>query len=292
MGCVGTVVSGSRCVYNGFRSMDKNTKTRPFLKWAGNKYRILDRILPRLPQGRRLIEPFVGSGAVFLNSGYDRHLLNDSNADLVHLYKTLQTHGPEFIEYAGSFFTKRNNSSTVYYRLRERFNATRDIWLKSALFIYLNRHGYNGLCRYNASGEFNVPFGRYKQPYFPGREMLAFHAKARTARFSTRPFTKIMDRAREGDVVYCDPPYVPLTPTANFTGYSAGSFGLAEQGELARQAQELAARGVTVLISNHDTGFTQRAYRRAEIICFPVQRNISCNGAKRERAAELLALFS
>ena len=268
------------------------TRTRPFLKWAGNKYRILDRILPLLPRGRRLIEPFAGSGAVFHNTDYGANLLSDANPDLIHLYQALQDDGPGLAASARRYFTAANNSPEAYYRLRERFNASHDPWRRSALFIYLNRHGYNGLCRYNASGEFNVPFGRYKRPYFPEAEMRAFSRKAASAVFINRPYAALLAQARKGDVVYCDPPYVPLSRTASFTAYSAGGFNHDEQLALVESAEALSARGVTVVISNHDTAFTREAYQRARLFRFQVRRSISCNGSQRGTAGEILAVFS
>lgn len=267
-------------------------RTRPFLKWAGSKYRILDHILARLPAGARLIEPFAGSAAVFMNAEYDRYLLADTNADLIALYQTLKREGPRFIEYCRSYFTPEHNRPEAYYALRDAFNASDDPTERSALFVYLNRHGYNGLCRYNSAGRFNVPIGRYQRPYFPEREMEAFWRKARHARFRHGDFAAVMDGARAGDVIYCDPPYVPLSASANFTSYAAGGFGLPEQERLAACATRAAARGVPVLISNHNTAFTRRAYRGAKLSKFPVRRFISCNGSKRDHARELLALFS
>jgi len=134
---------------------------RPFLKWAGNKYQILHRIQQHLPAGKRLVEPFVGSGALFLNSDYERYLLADSNLDLINLYNLLKKEGPNFIEYCQGLFVDKHNNPDIYYQYRLEFNTTNDVRRKSALFIYLNRHGYNGLCRYNSKGGFNVPFGLY-----------------------------------------------------------------------------------------------------------------------------------
>lgn len=277
----------------GKRTAGKNgNATRPFLKWAGNKFRILDKVKKRLPAGERLVEPFTGSGAVFLNTDYDSYLLCDSNPDLIALYCLLKEEGPAFIELAASLFAAKNNSPERYYALREEFNHCREPAHRAALFIYLNRHGYNGLCRYNASGGFNVPFGRYKRPYFPAAEMLAFHHKAQRARFVQQDFVATFKQARQGDVLYCDPPYVPLSPSANFTSYSAGGFNLAQQEQLAQLAQQLAARGVPVLISNHNTPYARRIYDDAQLHRFFVQRYISCNGQARNRAGELLALYS
>jgi len=266
-------------------------KIRPFLKWAGNKYQILERIKDVLPQGNCLIEPFVGSGAVFLNLDYNKYQLADSNGDLINLFLTLQSAGEPFINYCMSFFTKDNNLENRYYELRELFNTTSDSRLKAALFIYLNRHGYNGLCRYNSKGGFNTPFGHYVKPKFPEDAMRYFLNKTKNAVFKMADFRDIMKTARKGDVVYCDPPYVPLSTTANFTAYSSGGFGSKDQLELAELAQELAGWGVPVLISNHATDFTLNAYKNAKIERLYVQRFISCDGANRGKAEEVLALF-
>lgn len=265
---------------------------RPFLKWAGNKFRILHHIQPLLPRGQRLIEPFAGSGALFLNSEFDHYLLSDRNADLISLYNILKQDGEEFIDYCAQYFVSRNNQEKRYYHLRDQFNACDESHLRAALFIYLNRHGYNGLCRYNAGGGFNVPFGRYKRPYFPAREMRRFHHKAQRAEFQVCDFEQAMQQAGKGDVIYCDPPYVPLSASANFTSYSAGGFDLDQQALLAQLASTAAQRGIPVLISNHNTPFTRKTYQSAKKIKrFKVQRYISCNGKQRNTAGEILALY-
>ncbi|MDD4588527.1 MAG: Dam family site-specific DNA-(adenine-N6)-methyltransferase, partial [Heliobacteriaceae bacterium] len=261
---------------------------RPFLKWAGNKFQIVEKIKAILPPGKRLIEPFVGSGAVFLNTHYAENYLTDNNRDLISLYQVLQTEGQAFIEFCRLLFVPENNCAQAYYQLRTEFNSTRDQRLKAALFVYLNRHGYNGLCRYNSRGGFNTPFGRYKKPYFPEKEMLFFLDKAPKAVFAVGDFRETLKKARKGDVVYCDPPYVPLSATANFTSYSAQGFGKEEQKDLAILAYKLAATGITVLVSNHATDFTLKAYKTARIELLNVQRFISCSGANRGKAREVL----
>jgi len=263
---------------------------KPFLKWAGNKYCIIERIQALLPDGKRLIEPFAGSAAVFLNTEYDKYLIAEINPDLVTLYETLQQQGDDFIHFCQQYFQLERNTKQQYYAFRKEFNATEDPKVK-ALFIYLNKHGYNGLCRYNASGEFNVPFGYRKICSLPVAEMQHFYEKAKSARFVCRDFRKVMQSAKKGDVVYCDPPYVPLTKTANFTKYSSHAFDEKEQIILAEQAEHLAARGIPVLISNHDTDFVRELYKKAEIISFPVYRRISCKPETRTNAKEILALL-
>ena len=254
--------------------------------------RLLGQITEQLPDGDRLVEPFVGSGAVFLNTDFKRYLLTDANADLINLYQVLKSDGENLIDRCRRLFTDRNNTPECYYTLRKRFNATSDIEVRSALFLYLNRHGYNGLCRYNSSGGFNVPFGRYRRPYFPEAEMRFFAARAKRATFRHQDFERTLRAVKPGDVVYADPPYVPLSASANFTAYSAGGFGIGEQENLARLAEAAARDGIPVLVSNHDTPFTRVAYAGASLSAFAVQRNISCKVLGRGKARELLALFN
>ena len=271
------------------------TRIRPPLKWAGSKFRIIENILQLLPEGKRLIEPFVGSGALFLNTNYPRYLINDINKDLISFYKTLKKGGDEFIAECGTLFTESNNHEKAYYRFRTEFNETSDRYRKAAIFLYLNKHGYNGLCRYNSSGEHNVPFGRYRQPYFPLKELQHFVKRSSQVRIESRDFQSIINGAKEGDVIYCDPPYVPLSATSNFTTYSAGGFSEEDQIRLATLAKASASRGVPVLISNHCTKFTDSLYQNAnakKIVKLSVRRLISCNGNNRQNADELLALFA
>ena len=157
-------------------------KNRAFLKWAGGKYSLVEHIQARLPQANKLIEPFVGAGSVFLNTQFSRYLLNDINPDLINLYNLLKAQPDALINDISTFFSPRYNEEAMYYSLREEFNATQDEYYRAILFVYLNRHGYNGLCRYSLAGKFNVPFGRYKKPYFPEHEMFFFAEKSQRPR--------------------------------------------------------------------------------------------------------------
>ena len=267
--------------------------SKPFLKWPGGKYRLINRINKKLGQGKRLVEPFVGSGAVFLNTNYQEYLLADTNQDLINLYQYLQSEGPVFVEYSKTFFTQKNNNEDQYYRFRAEFNSSTESRLKSTLFLYLNRHCYNGLCRYNSKGKFNTPFGRYSRPYFPQNEMLNFFKKAKNVEFTCDGFSDTLRRASKHDVVYCDPPYVPLSKTANFTEYTTGGFNWKDQTALAEWATKLSARGIQVVISNHNTSTARELYLEAGATMekFKVRRTISCNTDKRNMVGELLAVF-
>lgn len=266
---------------------------KPFLKWPGGKYRQVERICKQLGEGNRLVEPFVGSAAVFLNTDFKNYFLADSNLDLINLYKRLQQEGSSFIKYCKTFFTKKNNCKEIYYKHRNTFNETVNSRLKSALFLYLNRHGYNGLCRYNSSGEFNVPFGRYERPYFPDKEMQFFYEKSDKAKFIHAGFVETMNQVKKGDVVYCDPPYAPLSNTAYFTDYASGGFNWDHQVELVEWAGKLSRRGIKVVISNHDIKSITDLYRKcgADMDQFKVRRTISCQANNRIKVGELLAVF-
>ncbi|MFX4261169.1 Dam family site-specific DNA-(adenine-N6)-methyltransferase [Pelotomaculum propionicicum] len=262
---------------------------KPFLKWAGSKQHIIERIKAALPAGHTLIEPFAGSCAVFLGTNYRRYFLSDINKDLINLYQTLQAEGEPFIQYCKTYFIEENKNRERFNQLRKEFNTTSDMRMKAALFLYLNRYCYNGLCRYNSKGIFNSPFGRLK-PYFPEEEMRNFYRKSGSARFESADFRDVMSRAGEGCVIYADPPYDPISSTANFTNYAVGGFSKKDQVDLVRLARQLAEKGMPVLISNHATEFVLNLYRGADIQTFDVRRYISCGN--RGMAREVLALFT
>ena len=266
-------------------------KNRAFLKWAGGKYPLLDDIKRHLPQGECLIEPFVGAGSVFLNTDFSRYILADINSDLISLYNIVKTRTDEYVQASRELFMPETNQAEVYYRFREEFNASQDPFRRAVLFLYLNRFGYNGLCRYNLRGEFNVPFGRYKKPYFPEAELYHFAEKAQNAEFHCLSYEECMDRADSNSVVYCDPPYAPLSATANFTAYHTNSFSPKEQAHLAEMAEKLVSKQIPVLISNHDTPDTREWYRSAKHFQVKVRRSISSNGGTRKKVNELLALY-
>lgn len=239
----------------------------------------------------------MGAGAVFLNTSHPNAVLNDINQDLIGLYQALQTTPAAFIRKAHSLFVTKNNEAKAYYRLRNQFNQSNNTTERALLFLYLNRHGYNGLCRYNLSGGYNVPFGAYKRPYFPQKELQQFadhlqRATLRCANYESLLLEYLQATTLKDHVFYCDPPYAPLGGSVtNFTGYAANRFTLEDQTKLAELARALAAKGATVLMSNHDTPFTRKIYRGAKITKLTVQRNISCIPGKRAKVAEIMAYF-
>ncbi len=266
---------------------------KPFLKWAGGKYRILDTILRELPAGSRFVEPFAGSCAVYLNVKVETALICDVNADLVCLYQHIQREGTDFIMYCQSLFIPENNTKERYIEIRNEFNTCKDTRKRGSLLLYLNRHSFNGLVRYNSRGEFNVPFGKYKTPYFPLKELTDFYTKTQEVEthFVCCDFRTAFDELKKGDIVYCDPPYVPLSETASFTTYAGNEFDIRDQQDLAMLSKAAHDKGIPVILSNHDTHITRKLYADAEIKSFNVQRFISCNGDNRATVPELLAIY-
>lgn len=268
-----------------------------FLKWPGGKGRVLQFILPHFPiTSIRLIEPFVGSGIVGINSECKELVINDINKDLMNTYVLIQKMPEYLIRECAELFVAENNTEEAYYRLRREFNSTKDKCRKSVLFIYLNKHGYNGMCRYNSKGEYNIPYGRYKEVAFNGEAILNFHRilVSTGAVIKNDDFRSIMAMAQRGDVVYCDPPYLPLSDTASFTAYHTDGFSEKDHEDLARLAEGASERGATVIISNHDVPLARSLYKNASqpIVEIQVRRSLSCKGADRKKVGELLAVYT
>ncbi|MFQ3248563.1 MAG: DNA adenine methylase [Glaciecola sp.] len=272
--------------------MHKNNKNRAFLKWAGGKYSLLEHILPHLPHSPKLIEPFFGAGSVALNAEYENYQLNDINKDLVNLYKLIQGSSQAFIEELAPLFTKETNDSDFYYERRDEFNSSDDKFRRALLFVYLNRHGYNGLCRYNRKGGFNVPFGRYVKPKMPDAEIRNFATRFQKAEFTNLDYVDVIKKAPDNSVIYCDPPYIPISKTASFTQYATNGFSLEAQENLANTVKEaVASRPITVVISNHDTPLSRKLYQGAKFKSFSARRFISQNAQNRKPVKELVAIF-
>lgn len=270
------------------------TITKALIKWAGGKSKLLPTILPELT-GDRLIEPFVGSGVVFLNAPQKDIIINDFNPDLTNLFKQVSLNYLRLVNATRKLFSQ--NTQADYTALRLEFNSTNKTTLRrAALFIYLNRHCFNGLCRYNSSGGFNVPYGKYKTPYFPEEEILEIYRYIKELDFFyilNKDFADVMKLAGSGDVVYCDPPYVPETATS-FTNYTGIGFSLKDQQRLVVEAEAARNRGAKVVISNLDTTVSRQLYQNAtSIIELQVQRSISASGSSdsRKKVSELIALF-
>lgn len=266
---------------------------RSIFKWAGGKFGVLEQIFRYLPEGKRLIEPFVGGGAVFMNAGYQENLLNDVNADLINFYKTLQREAHSLITLAHRFF-QDYNTQEGYLAVRNAFNKqVYDDLHRAAAFLFLNRHCFNGLTRYNQAGEFNVGYGKYKTPYFPLQEMEAFLGAEGRSEFVCGDFAAVIEAAGEGDVIFCDPPYEPLPNTEGFTNYSGHDFKFEEQKRLVSLLTDAHRRGAKVLITNSGAPNIRELYQDSGFRVEPLfaRRSVSCKGDTRGVAHDVIAIL-
>jgi len=275
----------------------------PFLKWAGGKRALLYAINPLIPEiSGRYIEPFLGAGAVFLSRNAQTPKWgNDNNQDLIEVYNVIANRPFELIDTLRSF----RNDKEFFLEVREWDRQAnfyqRDPVDRAARFIYLNKTCFNGLYRVNASGQFNVPFGNFKNPDFVCAENISavsLFLKASNNETGERIvtltsgdyLTPILD-ATFGDFVYCDPPYDPLTSTSSFVGYQKGGFSRADQVALRDALVGLSIKGVDFLTSNHDTEFIRDIYSDGKYFKLreiSVQRAISARAASRGPVGELL----
>ncbi len=272
--------------------MGDNPVPRPFLKWAGGKTQIVKELVQRIPpQFGDYHEPFVGGGALFFalyREGRIRHaLISDLNAELIDTYIAIRDHVEDVIKLLSQFpYTK-----DFYYHLRAQDPWKLERSARAARMIYLNKTGYNGLYRVNRQGKFNVPFGRYTAPKYCDEENLraVSHALQDIDIFCAS-FEEVLERAKAGDFVYFDPPYVPLSATARFTAYHANGFTYDDQKRLRDVCVELTKMDVYVMLSNSDTEVARALYKSPLFFISDVRANraINCDGTKRGKLAELL----
>ncbi|MBP6786492.1 MAG: DNA adenine methylase [Candidatus Promineofilum sp.] len=263
---------------------------RPVLKWAGGKGRLLPELLARLPHDFQTYhEPFIGGGALFFalaGAGrLGRACLSDANPSLIDVYVALRDRVDEVIAALQGHVHDREH----YYRVRALRPAELSLPERAARVIYLNKTCYNGLYRENRRGEFNVPFGRYKNPTICDEPNLRAAARVlRGAELAQRHFSTVLDQARPGDFVYFDPPYHPLSPTANFTAYDRAGFGPDDQRQLRDVFAALGERGVAALLSNSDTPFVRELYDGFRIERVLAARAVNSKANGRGKVAEVL----
>ena len=262
----------------------------PFLKWAGGKSQLLQPILARIPAQvpGTYVEPFIGGGAVFFElartARIKRARLSDRNPELVNAYVAVRDRVEDVIE----ALAEHENDEEHYYRIRDIDPASLAVPERAARTIFLNRVGYNGLYRVNSSGRFNVPFGRYRNPRICDAEGLRHASRALgIADIRVADFAGTCSGVTVGDVVYLDPPYVPVSKTASFTSYS-GRFDEAEHQRLAQVFRELVDVGAFVLLSNSDTKLSRELYTGFKITTVDATRAINSKGDKRGVVREVL----
>lgn len=271
----------------------KNKLAAPVVKWVGGKRQLLDEIAPRLPKRiTTYCEPFLGGGAVLFSLQPRNAIVNDLNADLMLVYEVIRDN----VELLIAALERHENTAEYFYNIRDLDrdkNAYREMSAveRASRIIYLNKTCYNGLFRVNASGEFNSPFGHYKNPNIVNAPVLRAVSKYLTAnniQLLHIDFEEVLQRVPRGGFVYLDPPYDPVSDTASFTGYNRGGFGREEQERLKRCCDELAARGVRFLLSNSATSFIKELYTGYTVEIVHAKRAINSDASKRGAVEEVL----
>lgn len=274
------------------RQVQQNSEIKPFLKWAGGKRYLLPEIRKRIPKFKCYCELFLGGGAVLFDCKPSQAIINDSNSEVMNVYSTIKTNVNELIKE----LKKYKNEAEHYYKVREadRFplkycNMT--AIQKAARIIYLNKTCYNGLFRVNSQGQFNAPFGRYKNPNIVNAEVLkavSDYFNKNDIRIYQKSFEELIDTIPAGSFVYLDPPYDPISDTSCFTGYNINGFNREDQKKLKNFCDELNNRKIKFLLSNSSTDFIKNLYSKYKISDVKAPRAINSISTKRGEISEVL----
>jgi DNA adenine methylase len=265
-------------------------KAKPFIKWAGGKSKLLPDLSKLFPPKKQIgayFEPFLGGGAVFFYLQHPNSYLSDSNQELIELYKIVQQNVEELID----ALKGHKNERDYFYKVRAQRPSELSPIERAARLIYLNKTCFNGLYRVNSRGDFNVPFGRYKNPLICDAEGLRAASLAlQNAKILHEHFESVLSWAKPTDFIYFDPPYHPLNKTSSFTSYTSDRFGEEEQKHLSCVYTELANRGCFVMMSNSDTPLIRNLYKDFNIKEIQASRAINSKSEGRGKITELLII--
>ncbi len=264
----------------------------PFLKWVGGKRQLMNDIEPLIPSKiSTYYEPFIGGGAVLFNQQPKKAVINDYNSELINVYEVVKDNVEELIK----DLSKHQNETEYFYGIRaqdrqegfEQLSALE----RASRIIYLNKTCFNGLYRVNSSGEFNTPFGRYKNPNIINETVLravSRYLNDNDIQLLSGDFEDALKGARKGAFVYLDPPYDPVSKSSNFTGYVEGGFGSEQQERIRDVCIKLNQKGIRFLLSNSATPFIKDLYKDFEIIEVDAKRHINSVASKRGSVTEIL----
>ena len=260
---------------------EKIVQAKPILKWAGGKTQLLNSIMPKVPESYgKYIEPFVGGGALFFALNPEQAVIADSNPELINMYREVADHVDEVIGYLSQ-----------YKNTKEDFYAARELdWIglskaqAAARMLYLNKTCFNGLYRVNKNGQFNVPYGKYKSPNYCDKDALyAASEILKQAVIVCGNYVSVLrDYAREGDFIFLDPPYLPISEYADFKRYTKEQFYEEDHVELAKEVRRLQELGCHVVLTNSNHPLVHELYAPYKIEVVQTKRYISCNGSKRK----------
>lgn len=268
-------------------SIDPPARATPFIKWAGGKGQLLAQLSPAFPaRFRKYLEPFVGGGAVFFYLQPRCAILGDSNEELINCYRVIRNTLDRLI----ASLKQHYYDSDYFYEMRSRDPATLSDLERASRFIFLNKTCYNGLYRVNRQGRFNVPFGRYARPprIFDEENLRAVSRLLQDCELVCGSYEATIQCAEPSDFVYFDPPYHPLSPTANFTRYTQPAFSDFDQLWLAQAFRTLTERGCHVMLNNSDTPLVRWLYQDHRIREARANRAINSDPSKRKPVTELI----
>lgn len=265
-------------------------ETYPIVKWVGGKRQLMFELLKNMPKSyNRYFEPFIGGGALFFELQPSNAYISDMNEELINLYNVVKNDVYELIEEL-----KKHEISKEYFMNIRNIDRTKNYkkWSniqKASRFIYLNRTCFNGMYRVNSKGEFNVPFGNYKNPrIIDERNLINCSNLLQKTEIRNTDFSEILNYVQNGDFVYFDPPYVPLNETSSFTSYTKDGFDIDMQFKLREVCDELDSRGVKFMLSNSDTKFVNELYENYNIKKVFASRQINANPNGRGKITEVL----
>lgn len=274
--------------------MTKNMLIQPFLKWAGGKRQLLKEIDKYIPlKISTYYEPFLGGGALLFNLQPKKAIVNDSNYELINAYKVIRDNVEELIQ----DLEKHENTSEYFYELRVKDRTSEYSNLsnieRASRLIYLNKTCFNGLFRVNSQGEFNTPYGHYKNPNIVNEFVLRAvnnYLNKNDIKFLNGDFEDSLKNIRKGAFVYFDPPYMPISDSSSFTGYTLDGFGTEDQIRLKDLCDKLNERGIKFLLSNSTAPMILELYKDYKIVYVDAKRNINSIGIKRGEIKEVLVM--
>lgn len=274
--------------------MSKNIILTPILKWVGGKRQLLSEICPLIPKKiTTYVEPFVGGGAVLFELQPKRAIINDFNKELINTYKVVKEDPHKLLEFLETH--DKNNCEDYYYEIRsldrsDDFEKMSNIE-KAARIIYLNKTCFNGLYRVNQAGQFNSPYGRYKNPNIINRPAvlaMSNYFNNNDIKIMQGDYREVLKDLTKGTFVYFDPPYLPISTSSSFTGYTEGGFDEKEQIELKKECDKLSAKGIKFMLSNSDHPTIRELYKNYNITTVQARRAINSKGNKRGEIKEVL----
>ena len=272
----------------------KNIILAPILKWVGGKRQLLNEINPLLPKRiTTYVEPFVGGGAVLFSLQPKKAIVNDFNKDLINVYKIVRDNPQELLDILKEH--DKNNSEDYYYEIRalDRFENYKNMsdLEKAARIIYLNKTCYNGLFRVNQAGQFNSPYGKYKNPNIINEPVIlamSNYFNDNNIKLMEGDYREALKNLRKGAFVYFDPPYMPISSSSSFTGYTENGFNEKDQEELKIECDKLNDRGINFMLSNSAHPYILELYKDYEITLVKARRSINSKGNKRGEINEVL----